>query len=131
MKKGQYSTEQIIGVLKAHEAGVKIPDLIRKHGFSEQSLYRWKSKYGGLEVSDAKLLKELEQENARLKNAAGGGGARQSDAEGRSGKNVWSAPCSQQTSTSSARRGCNNVSGLFSGSALILALMELRSGASS
>jgi len=67
MKRKQYSTEQIIGFLKAHEAGAKIPDLIRKHGFSEQSFYRWKSKYGGLEVSDAKRLKELEQENARLK----------------------------------------------------------------
>ena len=67
MRKKQYSTEQIIGFLKAHEAGAKVPDLVRKHGFSEQSFYRWKSKYGGLEVSDAKRLKELEQENARLK----------------------------------------------------------------
>jgi putative transposase len=67
MKKGQYSTEQIIGFLKAHEAGAKVADLMRKHGFSEQSFYRWKSKYGGLEVSDAKRLKELEHENARLK----------------------------------------------------------------
>ncbi len=67
MKKKQYSTEQIIGFLKAHEAGAKVPDLVRKHGFSEQSFYRWKSKYGGLEVPDAKRLKELEQESARLK----------------------------------------------------------------
>jgi putative transposase len=67
MKKKQYSTEQIIGFLKAHEAGAKVQDLVRKHGFSEQSFYRWKSKYGGMEVSEARRLKELEQENARLK----------------------------------------------------------------
>ena len=68
MKRKQYTTEQIIGFLKAHEAGAKVADLTRKHGFSEQSFYRWKSKYGGLEVSEAKRLKELEHENARLKN---------------------------------------------------------------
>jgi putative transposase len=67
MKKGQYSTEQIIGFLKAHEAGAKVADLMRKHGFSEQRFYRSKSKYGGMEVSEARRLKELEQENARLK----------------------------------------------------------------
>ena len=67
MKRKQYTTEQIVGFLKAHEAGAKVADLTRKHGFSEQSFYRWKSKYGGLEVSDAKRLKELEHENARLK----------------------------------------------------------------
>jgi putative transposase len=67
MKRKQYSTEQIIGFLKAHEAGTKVAELVRKHGFSEQSFYRWKSKYGGMDVSDAKRLKELEHENARLK----------------------------------------------------------------
>jgi putative transposase len=67
MKHKQYTTEQIIGFLKAHEAGTKVADLTRKHGFSEQSFYRWKSKYSGLEVSEAKRLKELEHENARLK----------------------------------------------------------------
>ena len=67
MKRKQYSAEQIIGFLKAHESGAKVADLIRKHGFSEQSFYRWKSKYGGMDVSDAKRLKELEHENARLK----------------------------------------------------------------
>lgn len=67
MKRKQYTTEQIIGFLKAHEAGTKVTDLMRKHGFSEQSFYRWKSKYGGMEVSEARRLKELEQENARLK----------------------------------------------------------------
>ena len=67
MKGKRYTQEQIIGILKAHEAGAKVADLIRKHGISEQSFYRWKSKFGGMEVSDAKRLKELEQENSRLK----------------------------------------------------------------
>jgi putative transposase len=67
MKRKRYTEEQIIGILKAHEAGAKVGDLVREHGFSEQSFYRWKSKYGGLEVSEAKRLRELEAENARLK----------------------------------------------------------------
>ena len=67
MKGKQYTEEQIIGFLKAHEAGARIGDLVREHGFSEQSFYRWKSKFGGMEVSDAKRLRELESENARLK----------------------------------------------------------------
>jgi len=67
MKRKRYTEEQIIGFLKAHEQGVKLPELIRKHGFSEQSFYRWKSKFGGMEVADAKRLRELEAENARLK----------------------------------------------------------------
>ena len=67
MKQKRYTEEQIIGFLKAHEAGARIADLIREHGFSEQSFYRWKSKYGGMEVSEARRLRELEAENARLK----------------------------------------------------------------
>jgi len=67
MKRKGFTEEQIIGVLKAHEAGAKVGDLVREHGFSEQSCYRWKSKYGGMEVSEAKRLRELEAENARLK----------------------------------------------------------------
>jgi putative transposase len=67
MKGKRYTEEQIIGILKAHEAGAKVGDLTRKHGISEQSFYRWKSKYGGMEVNEAKRLRELEQENARLK----------------------------------------------------------------
>ena len=67
MKAKRYSEEQIIRILKEHEAGAKAQDLIRKHGISEQSFYRWKSKYGGMEVSEAKRLKELETENAKLK----------------------------------------------------------------
>ncbi len=67
MKRKRYTEEQIIGFLKAHEAGAKLADLVRQHGFSEQSFYRWRSKFGGMEVADAKRLKELETENARLK----------------------------------------------------------------
>ena len=67
MKGKRYTEEQIIGFLKAHEAGARVGDLTREHGFSEQSFYRWKSKFGGMEVSDAKRLRELEAENSRLK----------------------------------------------------------------
>ena len=66
MKK-RFSEEQIIGFLKQADAGVAIKELCRQHGFSEASYYLWRSKFGGLEVSDAKRLKALEAENARLK----------------------------------------------------------------
>lgn len=66
MKK-RYTEEQIIGFLREAEAGVGIKDLCRLHGFSEASFYLWRNKYGGMSVSDAKRLKELEVENARLK----------------------------------------------------------------
>lgn len=65
--KKRYSEEQIIGFLKEAESGVKLKDLCRRHGFSEGSYYLWRSKYGGMDVSDAKRLKTLEAENARLK----------------------------------------------------------------
>jgi putative transposase len=67
MRGKRYTEEQIIAVLKEWEAGVAIGDLARKHGLSENTLYRWKSKYGGMEVSDAKKLRQLEEENRRLK----------------------------------------------------------------
>lgn len=67
MKRKRFSEEQIIGVLKEHEAGVKTGDLCRKHGISEATFYNWKSKYGGLDVSEAKRLRALESENAKLK----------------------------------------------------------------
>jgi len=66
MKK-RYSEEQIIGFLKEAESGVPTKELCRRHGFSEASFYVWRSKFGGMEVSDAKRLKVLEVENARLK----------------------------------------------------------------
>jgi putative transposase len=67
MKRARFTEEQIIGVLKEHEAGAKTADLSRKHGISEGTLYNWKSKYGGLDVSEAKRLKQLEDENSKLK----------------------------------------------------------------
>jgi putative transposase len=67
MKRSRYSEEQIIGILKEHEAGAKTADLCRKHGMSEASFYNWKAKYGGMEVSGAKRLRALEDENGKLK----------------------------------------------------------------
>jgi putative transposase len=67
MKKTRYTEEQIIATLKEVDAGTKVQDVIRKLGVSEQTFYRWKAKYGGMEVSDAKKLKALEDENRRLK----------------------------------------------------------------
>lgn len=67
MKKQRFTKEQIIGVLKEQEAGAKAADLCRKHGISEATFYNWKAKYGGMEVSEAKRLKALEDENTRLK----------------------------------------------------------------
>jgi putative transposase len=70
MKKGRFSEEQMIGVLKQHEAGRKVPDLAREIGVSEATIYTWKSKYGGMEVSEAQRLRGLEEENRRLKQFA-------------------------------------------------------------
>lgn len=67
MRKSRYSEEQIIRVLRQVESGQKVKDVIREHGISEQTYYRWKSKYGGMTVSDAKRLQQLETENRRLK----------------------------------------------------------------
>ncbi|OWV72258.1 transposase [Rhizobium sp. N122] len=67
MKKQRFTEEQIIAVPKEQEAGAKAADLCRKHGISEATFYNWKAKYGGMEVSEAKRLKALEDENARLK----------------------------------------------------------------
>ena len=67
MKKSRHSEEQIIGVLKQMEAGRKVGELAREIGVSEATLYAWKSKYGGMEVSEARRLRELEEENRRLK----------------------------------------------------------------
>ena len=67
MKKSRFSEEQIIGILKQAENGRPVPELAREHGVTETTVYRWRRKYGGLEVSDAKRLKELEEENRKLK----------------------------------------------------------------
>lgn len=67
MKRRRFSEEQIIAILREQEAGQKTADVCRRHGISDATFYKWKAKYGGLEVSDAKRLKGLEDENARLK----------------------------------------------------------------
>lgn len=67
MRQKRFTEEQIIGVLKEHESGIKAADICRKYGISEQTLYRWKSKYGGMTVSEARRLRELENENRKLK----------------------------------------------------------------
>lgn len=67
MKRSRFSEEQIIGMLKEQEAGMRTADVCRKHGISEATFYKYKAKYGGLEVSEARRLKMLEDENARLK----------------------------------------------------------------
>ena len=64
MKRSRFSEEQIIGILKEHQAGLSAKELCRKHGISDATFYKWRSKYGGMEVSDARRLKTLESENA-------------------------------------------------------------------
>lgn len=71
MKRKRYTEEQIISILKEHEAGASVPDLARRHGVVENTIYRWKAKFGGMEVSEAKRLRELEAENLKLKRLLG------------------------------------------------------------
>ena len=67
MRKSKFSESQIVGILKDAESGVPVADLIRKHGVSKATFFKWRSKYGGASVSDVKRLRELEAENAKLK----------------------------------------------------------------
>jgi putative transposase len=67
MKRSRFTDEQIIGILKEHQAGLGAKDLCRKHDVSDATFYKWRARFGGMEVSDAKKLKALEAENAKLK----------------------------------------------------------------
>ena len=67
MKRSRFTEEQIIGILKEHQAGLGAKDLCRKHGVSDATFYKWRARFGGMEVSDAKKLKVVEAENAKLK----------------------------------------------------------------
>lgn len=67
MKRSRFTEEQIIGILREHDAGVKTADLCRKHGVSSATFFKWKSKFGGMDVSDARRLRALEEENRKLK----------------------------------------------------------------
>ncbi len=92
MKRIRFTEEQIIAVLREHEAGAKTGDLARKHGISEATLYNWKAKYGGMDVSDAKRLRSLEDENRKLKKLLAESMLDASTLKEMLGKNVWSAP---------------------------------------
>ena len=67
MKRSRFTEVQIIGILREQEAGIPVADLCRKHGLSSPTFYKWKAKYGGMDVSEARRLKALEEENAKLK----------------------------------------------------------------
>jgi putative transposase len=67
MKRARFTEEQIVGILKEHELGAKTGDLCRKHGISDATFYNWKAKYGGLDVSEAKRMRQLSDENTKLK----------------------------------------------------------------
>ena len=92
MKKGRFTEEQAIGILKQHEAGRKVPDLARENGVSAATIYGWKSKYGGMEVSDAKKLKGLEDENRRLKHLVADRSLDKEVLKAVISKNGWSLP---------------------------------------
>ena len=67
MRKSRFSDEQIIGILEEHQAGLSAAELCRRHGISDATFYKWRSRFGGMEVSDAKRLRALEEENGKLK----------------------------------------------------------------
>ena len=100
MKRSRFSEEQIIAILKDQEAGVSVADLCRKHGVSDASIYKWKAKFGGMDVSEARRLRTLEGENAKLKRMLADAMLDNVALKDLLGKNVWSAPSVQGFATS-------------------------------
>jgi putative transposase len=92
MKKGGFTEEQIIGILKQPEAGRRVPELAREIGVSEATIYTWKSKYGGMEVNEAQRLKSLEDENRRLKHLVADLSLDKEGLKAIVRKNGWSLP---------------------------------------
>ena len=95
----RFTEEQIIGVLREHEAGVKTADLCRKHGISTATFFNWKAKFGGMDVSDARRLRALEDENRKLKKLLAETMLDVAMLKNLNSKNVWSAPSVQGTYT--------------------------------
>ena len=100
MKRSRFSEEQIIAILKEQETGVSVADLCRKHGVSDASIYKWKAKFGGLDVSEARRLRTLEDENTKLKRMLADAMLDNVALKDLLGKNVWSAPSVQGFATS-------------------------------
>jgi putative transposase len=98
MKRVRFTEEQIIGILKEQEAGAATADLCRRHGVSSATFYKWKAKYGGLDVSEAKRLKALEDENARLKKLLAESMLNESALRELLGKKWWGPPPSGRLS---------------------------------
>ncbi len=95
MRKSRFSDDQIIGILKEHAAGIPVADICRKHGISDATFYTWRTRFGGMEVSDAKKLKALEEENRKLKKLLAESMLDVATLREALGKNVWSAPSVQ------------------------------------